>query len=88
MKVKEISAYEDDDSITIRRTPKKVGVSDKCDFRAESLEKISINDSSINYIIGHASLHHFIKYEAVPNEFRRVMKNEAKGFFADSFGAE
>ena len=64
----------------------KVGVSDKCNFRAESLEKTSISDSSIDYVIGHASLHHFIKYEAVPNEFRRVMKNGAKGFFADAFG--
>jgi len=64
----------------------KVGVSDKCDFRAESLENTSIKESSVDYVIGHASLHHFIKYEGVPDELRRVMKNGAKGFFADSFG--
>jgi ubiquinone/menaquinone biosynthesis C-methylase UbiE len=64
----------------------RIGVSDKCTFLPESLEKISLPDNSIDYIIGHASLHHFIKYENIPHEFYRVMKNNSKGFFAESFG--
>jgi ubiquinone/menaquinone biosynthesis C-methylase UbiE len=50
------------------------------------LEHISVESSSIDFIIGHASLHHFIKYEKVPAEFYRVMKTGANGYFADSFG--
>lgn len=64
----------------------RVGVKEKCDFRAESLEDTSIDESSIDYIIGHASLHHFIKYDGVPGEFLRVLKTGGKGYFADSFG--
>ncbi len=65
---------------------KQIGVSEKCTFLAESLEETSVADSSIDFIIGHASFHHFIKYEKIPKEFHRVMKEGAKGFFADSFG--
>ena len=63
-----------------------VGVSNRVSFLAESLEATSIPDNSIDYVIGHASLHHFIKYEKVPEEFKRIMKPAAEGFFADSFG--
>jgi len=64
----------------------KIGVDHKCNFRADSLEQISIEDSSIDFVIGHASLHHFIKYEGVRGELHRVLKGGGKGFFADSFG--
>lgn len=64
----------------------KIGVLDECTFLAESLEKVSIPDVSVDYVIGHASLHHFIKYEGVPGEFLRVMKDNARGYFADAFG--
>jgi len=64
---------------------KQIGVSQKCTFLAESLEDLSVANSSIDFIIGHASLHHFVKYKKVPKEFDRVMKNGAKGFFSDSF---
>ncbi len=63
-----------------------VGVENNCKFLAESLENITIEDSSIDYVIGHASLHHFIKYSGVPHEFKRVLKREGKGYFADAFG--
>lgn len=63
-----------------------VGVIDRIEFLAESLEETSIDENSVDYMIGHASLHHFIKYEGVPSEFKRVMKPGAKGYFADSFG--
>lgn len=63
-----------------------VGVGENCSFHAESLENISIEDSSVDYIIGHASLHHFIKYSGVPHEFKRVLKQGGKGYFADAFG--
>jgi len=64
---------------------KKIGVSESCQFLAESLDGISTADESIDFIIGHASLHHFIKYD-VQKEFHRIMKKGAKAFFADSFG--
>jgi SAM-dependent methyltransferase len=63
----------------------RIGVSENCLFLAESLEDLSLADSSVDFIIGHASLHHFIKYD-VPKEFYRIMKKGAKGFFADGFG--
>jgi ubiquinone/menaquinone biosynthesis C-methylase UbiE len=64
----------------------RIGVSKNCSFLAQSLDSISIGDGEVDYIIGHAALHHFIKYEGVPNEFKRVMKDASEGFFADSFG--
>lgn len=72
--------------IACKYLAEKVGVTENCKFLAESLEEISVSSSSIDYIIGHASLHHFIKYERVPKEFMRVLKNRGEGFFADSFG--
>ncbi len=67
-------------------TARKFGLENKCKFIATSLENIPIADDSIDYIIGHGALHHFIKYEKVPAEFHRVMKDRAKGYFADGFG--
>ena len=64
---------------------KRVGVSDRCYFLAESLGELTLSDKSIDYIIGHAALHHFIKYN-VSSEFYRIMKNNALAFFSDSFG--
>ena len=63
-----------------------LGVIDRVKFHAASLEEIPLSNSSIDFIIGHASLHHFIKYEQVPTEFHRVLKKDGEGFFADSFG--
>ena len=63
-----------------------VGVENNCSFHVESLENISIGDSSVDYVIGHASLHHFIKYNGVPRELKRVLKKGGKGYFADAFG--
>lgn len=65
---------------------RRIGVNRNCKFLAESLESISIQSNKIDSVIGRAALHHFIKYEGVPGEFRRVMKVGAKGYFADSFG--
>ena len=64
----------------------RIGVADKCNFRAESLDSVSVVDSSMHFIIGHASLHHFIKYEEIPREFCRILKQGGKGYFADAFG--
>jgi len=61
-------------------------VAERTKFHAASLEDIPIEDGSVDFIIGHASLHHFIKYERVPGEFYRVLKQGGEGFFADSFG--
>lgn len=63
-----------------------IGVSENCKFKAESLENITVNDASVDFVIGSASLHHFIKYDDVAPELKRVMKKGAKGFFTDAFG--
>jgi SAM-dependent methyltransferase len=65
---------------------RRIGVSRNCKFLAESLENISIQNNKIDFVVGRAALHHFIKYEGVPGEFRRVMKPGAEGYFADGFG--
>lgn len=65
----------------------KIGVSERARFQATSMERMKeIDTNSIDYIIGHASLHHFIKYPGVPAEFNRILKSGGKGYFADSFG--
>jgi ubiquinone/menaquinone biosynthesis C-methylase UbiE len=69
-----------------RELAHRIGVGDSCRFLAESLEDLSIGTGDIDFIIGHAALHHFIKYEGVPDEFRRVTKEASEGFFADSYG--
>lgn len=43
-----------------------------CRFVATSLEEIPLEDSSIDFLIGHAALHHFIKYKKIPDEFREL----------------
>lgn len=62
-----------------------VGVSDHCTFLPESLEATSVEPDCVDIIIGFAALHHFIKYEGVPDEFERVMKPGAIGIFVDAF---
>lgn len=65
---------------------KTIGVNKNIKFLANSLEQIEIDDEVIDFIIGHASLHHFIKYEKVSDELNRVLKAGGEMFFADSFG--
>lgn len=43
-------------------------------------------DESVNFVIGHVSLHHLIKYEGVAKELGRVITPTGVMFFADSFG--
>jgi ubiquinone/menaquinone biosynthesis C-methylase UbiE len=69
-----------------RSAAEDLNLTDNCTFHAVSLEDIPLPDSSVDYIIGHASLHHFIKYEAVPSEFFRILKPNGQGVFADAFG--
>lgn len=61
-------------------------IESQCRFLAENLEHLPLEDNSIDFIIGHGALHHFIKYQGVPGEFSRIMKHHAAGYFADSFG--
>ncbi len=65
---------------------KRLNVASNCTFLAENLEQLSVEDNSVDFIIGHGALHHFIKYNGVPAEFLRIMKVNAEGFFADAFG--
>lgn len=69
-----------------RQLAARIGVSDRCKFVATSLEHTGEVEESIDYIIGHASLHHFIKYGDIPDEFLRILKTGGECFFADSFG--
>lgn len=68
-------------------TASNVGnISTHCRFLAENLEKTSIENESVDFIIGFGALHHFIKYPGVPAEFRRIMKQGAEAYFVDAFG--
>lgn len=69
-----------------RKLAKKFKVDSRCQFLAESLERLSLDAGSVDFIIGHAALHHFIKYEGVAAELARVLKIGGEGYFADSFG--
>lgn len=64
----------------------KLKVDGKAAFKAESLDAMTLEDGSVDYIIGHASLHHFIKYKTISDEFYRILKPGGKGFFSDSYG--
>jgi len=57
-----------------------------CRFIAASLETLPLPEESVDFVIGHAALHHFIKYPGVSAEFARVLRRGGMGFFADSFG--
>jgi 2-polyprenyl-3-methyl-5-hydroxy-6-metoxy-1,4-benzoquinol methylase len=63
-----------------------IGVTDRCQFLAESLEHVSLPNEACDFVIGHAALHHFIKYAGVSEELRRILKPGGEMFFADSFG--
>jgi SAM-dependent methyltransferase len=63
----------------------QIGV-DNVRFEATSLESTGLENECVDFVIGHASLHHFIKYEGVADELRRVLKPGGEMFFADSFG--
>jgi len=69
-----------------RSLAKKLAVDDHCTFHATSLADIPEKDQSVDHIIGHASLHHFIKYQEIPAELARISKPNSEGFFADSYG--
>lgn len=69
-----------------QRVADSVGVGANCTFVARSLEATELPEQSVDLIIGHASLHHFIKYAGVPAEFRRLLKPGGQAFFADAFG--
>jgi ubiquinone/menaquinone biosynthesis C-methylase UbiE len=75
------------DGITAsKKLSKKIGTDRNCEFITGNLNNIDLPDNSIDYVIGHSTLHHFIKYDEVPNEFKRLLKNGSKGFFAESLG--
>lgn len=69
-----------------RRLARSLGVEPRCRFLAESIERTSLPDRSVDFIIGFGALHHFIKYEGVPKEMLRIMKPGAAAFFVDGFG--
>ena len=65
----------------------KIGtVNEHCRFLAENLENTSIDENSVDFIVGYGALHHFIKYPGVPSEFQRIMKPGAEAYFVDAFG--
>ncbi len=63
-----------------------LGLTHLIEARACSLESIPVDDHSIDAVIGFASLHHFVKYQDVSKEFCRILKLNARGYFADGFG--
>ncbi len=69
-----------------RQLAAQTGVENRCRFIDSSLAELPLPDQSIDFIIGHASLHHFIKYDGIVPEFARVCREKSKGFFADAYG--
>jgi 2-polyprenyl-3-methyl-5-hydroxy-6-metoxy-1,4-benzoquinol methylase len=69
-----------------RRLAGRLGIGDRAKFHACSLEQTNLLDQSVDVIIGRNTLHHFIKYENVPREFRRVIRDGGIGLFTDPFG--
>lgn len=69
-----------------RMLARHIGVDRRCRFLTASLERIPLDDRSVDFVIGHASLHHFIKYPGAAGELWRIMRPGARGYFADSFG--
>lgn len=65
---------------------KRLGLKHNISFIAAGLHEIPISDASVDYIVGHAALHHFIKYNKCASELWRILKPGGSGFFADSFG--
>lgn len=57
-----------------------------CTFVASSLVSTGLPDNSVDVFFGRNTLHHFIKYEGVAEEFRRIAKPGAIGLFMDPFG--
>ena len=75
--------------VAVERTiafAERMGVADRVRGVATSLADIPVADGSADCIIGHASLHHFIKYSGVPQEFDRVLRPGGACYFADAFG--
>ena len=62
----------------------QVGV--QCKFVAASLDNTGEPDNHFDAVIGRHSLHHLIKYEAIPAELRRITKDDAIAVFVDPFG--
>lgn len=69
-----------------RELARRVGVAERIEFVVESLSALSLDDGAIQAVIGHASLHHFIKYPGVSQELARVLVPGGRAYFADSFG--
>jgi SAM-dependent methyltransferase len=69
-----------------RRRAVRLGLGPRCRFIVADLSCLPLRDESVDFVIGHASLHHFIKDPGAAAELRRVMRAGAEGFFADSFG--
>ncbi|MGH2537657.1 MAG: class I SAM-dependent methyltransferase [Candidatus Promineifilaceae bacterium] len=64
----------------------RLELASQCRFVAADLAHLPLAAGSVDFVIGHAALHHFIKYPGVPAELERVMRPGASGCFADAFG--
>lgn len=71
--------------VVAKNLAERLGIRENCRFIAKSLDNLPLEDNSVDFVVGAETLHHFIKYEGVPAEFLRIMKNNAYGFFADPF---
>ncbi len=69
-----------------RRLAERLGVEDRVTFYACSLEQIDLPNRSIDVIVGRNTLHHFIKYKNVIQEFQRIVRDDSIGLFVDPFG--
>ena len=66
-----------------RQLAERIGVD--CKFVKASLSDTGLADGSFDAVVGKHTLHHFIKYDGVAEELRRVSRPGAVGLFLDPY---
>jgi ubiquinone/menaquinone biosynthesis C-methylase UbiE len=61
----------------------KQGLADKVELRVMDATNLDYPDETFDVVVGHAALHHVIKYPNVFEELHRVMKKGAKAYFLE-----
>lgn len=72
--------------VAARQLAERLGIDERATFHTCSLEHTRLSDHSVDVIVGRNTLHHFIKYANVPQEFRRIVRDGGIGLFLDPFG--
>ena len=71
----------------VRRGQERIerqGLADKVELRAMDASHLELPDDEFEMVIGHAVLHHVIKYPNIFEELHRVMKPGSKAYFLEN----